>query len=187
MRASFLTLLGLSFILVACHSKTEKESVIVAPQNPMETHGGAIIEGSYDSGNPRDVYFYQADSNGERERYYEAHYYEDNKVYVEGGIKADQRDGIWRAYFENGRLQAEAEYENGVQVGKELVFYENGELFYEGYYTAGNCSGTWSWYTPEGKLEKTIVADEQTICCRSCPKCHALKLQAAQQNTPINE
>ena len=42
---------------------------------------------------------------------------------------------------------------------------------YKGRYNNGICTGKWEFFDQSGVRIQTLVADDTTIVCRSCPKC----------------
>ena len=101
---------------------------------------------SYDNGQPAKVRYY--DKGGQCIR--EVEYHEDGKLYMEGGIKNNLRDGEWTSYFPDGKVQSKGYYENGIRLGKALVYYENGNLWMEGLYSNDKMCGEWIIYDEQG-------------------------------------
>ena len=165
-------------ILFSACSHSNKKSKI----SPLDTMSGRVVETMYPDSMPRDVYYYRIDSEGRltNEKYYEAHYYDNKKIYMEGASADNQRDGEWKAYFENGKLQAVATYRKGIQIGDEKVYYENGNLMYQGQYENGICCGTWKFYNESGKLKNQKKVDDTTYMCGTCPKCLSIKGKEAK-------
>ena len=164
---------------VSCqkHKKRNRKPVIIA--RTLDDYAGmpgGVVRAIYADSTPRDIYFYRVDEQGNRtdELVREVHCYDNQNIYIEGSIKHSERDGVWNAYFKNGRLQATQTYQNGVQVGPEKVYYENGNLMYSGQYENGICTGKWEFFDVSGVRTQTLIADDSTIVCRSCPKCMRL-------------
>lgn len=169
----------LGILFSACSNKYKEPKV-----NPLDTMSGRVVETMYPDSMPRDVYYYRVDNDGHltNEKYYEAHYYDSKKVYMEGGSVHNQRDGEWKAYFENGKIQAVATYRQGVQIGDEKVYYENGNLMYQGQYENGICCGTWKFYNELGKLKNKKEVNDMTYMCGTCPKCLSIKANEQKKN-----
>lgn len=163
----------LSICLSACHSPKHKNTTI----DPDDTAKGRIVTQMYPDSSPRTVLIYEVDANGNKTKNLkrEVHYYQNHKKYIEGNIKENQRDGLWHAYFKDGKLQAQATYKNGVEEGYKVVYRENGNKYYEGYFTNGICTGVWKFYTKDGKLNQSIEATDTSVVCGGCPKCKILK------------
>lgn len=161
---------------VSCTEKKKREKKPVVVARTLDDYAGmpgGVVRNCYADSTPRDIYFYRVDEQGNRtdEIVKEVHCYENRNIYIEGDIKHTERDGVWNAYFKNGRLQATCTYKEGIQVGEEKVYYENGNLMYKGQYDNGICTGKWEFFDESGVRTQSLVADDTTIVCRSCPKC----------------
>jgi len=65
-------------------------------------------------------------------------YHENGQIETEGMFKeADLPDGIWKGYFENGKLNFESNYVNGTQHGITKWYDANGKLYMEQDYNNG--------------------------------------------------
>jgi antitoxin component YwqK of YwqJK toxin-antitoxin module len=82
--------------------------------------------------------------------------YEDGALKIEGLMKNNKREGLWKAWYKNGNLWSQAYYENGLRQGHSTVFYENGKKYYQGEYDNDKQVGKWQFYDPEGNLIKEI-------------------------------
>lgn len=176
------------FFSVACNHNNDQKNLkdTVRVIDPDDTIAGRKVESTYPSGAPNEVNFYRVDENGNvTDELIRKVFYFDNDVkqsnglkqkYIEGSIRNDSlRDGVWKAYHRNGKLQVSATYRLGISVGEEKVYYENGQLAQLGHYDqTGCCTGEWKFYGEDGKEVKIIVADANTVVCRSCPKCKTL-------------
>ncbi len=172
-------LLSILVVAVSCNEKKKrekKETIVARTIDDYANMPGGVIRNCYADSTPRDVYFYKVDEQGNRtdELVQEVHCYENRNIYMEGAIKHEERDGVWNAYFKNGRLQATCTYKEGIQVGEEKVYYENGKLLYSGQYDNGICVGKWEFFNENGIKTVEINANDTTIACRACPKCETL-------------
>jgi antitoxin component YwqK of YwqJK toxin-antitoxin module len=94
--------------------------------------------------------------------------------------KGKVRHGYYKTWFENGNLNQEASYENGVLNGKCIFhyesgklmsiehhknglfsgkyekYYESGQLFLQGNYKNNEMSGSWKTWYPDGILKEEI-------------------------------
>jgi antitoxin component YwqK of YwqJK toxin-antitoxin module len=68
------------------------------------------------------------------------------KLNYEGKYKNGKKDGIWRAYFQNGDLAFEGRYRNGVLDGPSMTFDEDGIHHSEGDFKNGKKEGLWEYY-----------------------------------------
>ncbi|OFX79184.1 MAG: hypothetical protein A2X12_01910 [Bacteroidetes bacterium GWE2_29_8] len=77
--------------------------------------------------------------------------------YKEEGVYVDnEKDGIWKHYYESGKLSFIGEYMYGEPFGKHTYYYENGNVMEEGTYKNGKKNGIWKLFTEEGILLITI-------------------------------
>ncbi len=118
---------------------------------------------SYENEQPRDVFYYEKDSLGQptNVKVHETHYYPEEKVYIDGNIKNNERDGLWYAYHKNGNVQTMAHYRNGQPDGLYAVYHENGSVYYTGQYKAGKRVGVWKFYDEKEKLVRTENFDQK--------------------------
>ncbi len=72
-------------------------------------------------------------------------------AYVTGGL----RDGIWRAWHDNGKLASEGAYQFDRQNGVWQYWHVNGAPFATGTFDFGVKHGWWVTYTDAGKPEKS--------------------------------
>jgi len=86
------------------------------------------------------------------------HFYSDGKTKEVGNYKANEKDGKWEKWDENGNKTAEAYYENGKKTGSWLVWDHKGTKRYEMYYSEGQKTGTWKIWD-----EKGVLTQERTF------------------------
>jgi len=100
----------------------------------------------------------------ETHEYTEIEYSPNGKKILEGKYTPNhKRTGVWRSYFENGKLRSEATFVGGKTDGKITVYRENGSIFYEGYYKQGLKEGIWRIYNDSGKLGAEVKYALDTI------------------------
>ncbi len=118
---------------------------------------------SYKNEKPCDVFYYEKDSLGQptNVKVHETHYYPEEKVYIDGNIKDNERDGLWYAYHKNGNVQTMAHYKNGRPDGLYAVYHENGNVYYTGQYKEGKRTGVWKFYDEKEKLVRTENFDQK--------------------------
>ena len=63
------------------------------------------------------------------------------------------QDGPFKIYYENGQVQAEANYKNGLLHGPSKKYYKNGQLEGEGAYKNGELDGPYRTYYASGQLK----------------------------------
>jgi antitoxin component YwqK of YwqJK toxin-antitoxin module len=117
-----------------------------------------FVEESYPDGTPKVVRHYKHENKEGLLK--EIQYYNDSSVYIEGSYKDGERDGVWTAWFRNGKVWSTGEYRNGKESGKKTVYYENGQKYYEGMVEDEKRIGKWTFWDEEGNMLKTIDYDK---------------------------
>jgi len=146
--------LAIALLLYSCKNGKSKVHTL----DDYASTPGQVVQSYYPDSTPCDILFYRLDSVGHLtdEVIREVHCYDNRNIYMEGGISKEKRDGEWNAYFKDGKMQSEAIYKDGQQVGTEKVYYENGRLMYEAPYENGQLHGTMKEYYQNGTLKKII-------------------------------
>jgi len=109
----------------------------------------------HDNGAPRLVTFYKyhgSDSLLVREEWY----YPDSALRLEGSYAEGKKDGVWKAWYQDGTPWSIGEFRNGLSDGFRMVYHENGQLYYEGNYTKGKRSGHWEFFNSKGEKVKEL-------------------------------
>ena len=63
----------------------------------------------------------------------------------------DQRHGPWRAWYENGQIKMQGEYQYDLPVGQFSWWHPNGQKYAEGQYVDGREHGVWRWWHENGQ------------------------------------
>ncbi len=61
-------------------------------------------------------------------------------------------DGKKQAFYTNGKLEFEEEYQNGMRNGKRIIWYPNGLVYCKQNYVNGLIDGKSEWFYPSGQL-----------------------------------
>lgn len=117
-------------------------------------------EETFKDNTPKVVGIYSINDNNEEEKTAEKVFFPTGELRMQGPIKNNLRDGIWKSYFKNGNIQSEGVFENGLRNGVAVVYHENGNKLYEGFYTQGQKSGNWKFYGKDGTLLKEQNFDQ---------------------------
>ena len=64
-------------------------------------------------------------------------WYENGKLDMKGNYKDGIKDGLWKKWYENGQLVFEMNYKDDKEDGLQRLWYENGQLKSEGNYKDG--------------------------------------------------
>jgi antitoxin component YwqK of YwqJK toxin-antitoxin module len=100
--------------------------------------------------------------DGKRLAVYEWEYYEDGNILKEGPLsKNEKRDGIWKAYYRDGSLWSEGEYNDGIRHGNTKTYHENGKLYYDGKFNNAQKTGIWKFYDKDGNFDYEIDYDSR--------------------------
>ena len=113
-----ISLISLSLTIVACGSKK-------------------VVESTYDNGNPNVVHYYKK-VKGEKVLAREEIFYEKGSKKMAGAFTENQRDGVWKAWYEDGTLWSEGVYKNGKRNGPGTTYHPNGKT--------ACCRQVWSWF-----------------------------------------
>lgn len=117
-----------------------------------------VIESAYENGNPRVVrYYHKRGDVNVLER--EIVFYENKQKKIEGEYKDEQRNGLWKAWYEDGTPWSEAEYKDGKRNGISVAYHQNGEKYIEGVYLNDIRVGAWRFYDSTGVVTKEVNFD----------------------------
>ena len=64
----------------------------------------------------------------------------------EGLVDKGQKTGIWKFYFESGKIKKQTTYSHNVEDGEETFWFENGNIEKKETYTEGRLNGKYAWY-----------------------------------------
>ncbi|MDO6429392.1 hypothetical protein Q4E93_02250 [Flavitalea sp. BT771] len=73
---------------------------------------------------------------------------------VEGFVDKGQRTGIWKLYFESGKIKKQTSYSHNVEDGEETFWFENGNIEKKGTYSEGKLHGKYTWYYENGQKKQ---------------------------------
>lgn len=91
-------------------------------------------------------------------------YYQNGKKMAEGGYQNEKREKIWYFYREeDGVLLLEEHYKDGKRDGVSKAYYENGKVSELVNWVGGERTGPWEQYYSDGKLRlrSTYLCDEK--------------------------
>jgi antitoxin component YwqK of YwqJK toxin-antitoxin module len=105
-----------------------------------DTLGQTLVNGKYFDGQKEEEWIYKVGDYTEKGRYV-----------------ADLKDGVWKAYYSNGKLKYEGSYIQGNPDGEHFFYYPNGQLKETNYYLMGISEKNWKKYDENGMLVLTIT------------------------------
>jgi len=82
---------------------------------------------------------------------------------AEGMIDKGERAGIWKLYYESGKIKKQTAYSHNIEEGEETFWFENGNLEKKGTYAEGKLNGKYTWFyeTGQKKQEGFFVAGSE--------------------------
>lgn len=86
-----------------------------------------------------------------------------SKAFFENGQVADERNwemdvenGVWRQYYPSGKLKLETRVDNGIRNSVYYTYYENGRFEVQGHYKNDRMEGEWVYFDNSGKEVKRV-------------------------------
>jgi antitoxin component YwqK of YwqJK toxin-antitoxin module len=104
----------------------------------------------YPDGRPKKVIEYLSKS-----KYYERDLYENGKIENEKFFEDGLQSGWQFHYSEDGLKRAEMHFKNGSRNGVTHEFHRNGKMGFEGYSVNGKFEGLSTWFFDNGQVEVT--------------------------------
>ncbi len=117
-----------------------------------------VVESSYENGTPKVVKYYHK-IGGKLVLDREVMYYENKQKRIEGEYNNQLRNGIWKAWYENGTIWSVGEYKDGKRNGEGISYHPNGKIYIEGMYRNDTRVGPWRFYDTAGVLTKEVDFD----------------------------
>ena len=118
-----------------------------------------VVEAKYENGNPMIERYYHKKA-GVQILDREVVYYANKQVKMDGEFKDELRDGLWKAWYDNGKPWSEGEYKEGKRNGKGIYYYNNGLKYIEGIYSNDVRVGNWRFYDTTGVMTKEVDFDQ---------------------------
>lgn len=89
-------------------------------------------------------------------------YFENGKLKEKGNYKNSKKNGLWETWFENGQKEDSAIYSKDKLIGTRLMWFSNGQLQLESYWGKNETRiGIWKRYFENGKLESVSGFDNK--------------------------
>jgi len=73
---------------------------------------------------------------------------------LEGFVDKGQKAGVWKLYFESGKIKKQTAYSHNVEDGEETFWFENGNIEKKGTYIEGTLNGKYTWYYENGQKKQ---------------------------------
>jgi antitoxin component YwqK of YwqJK toxin-antitoxin module len=101
---------------------------------------------------------YQVDTKSNMKHGTYKEYGSEGNLLVERSYKKNKMDGVEKRYFENGKVDGEFTYKNGLHEGPFVYYYEeNGNTKQKGTYVAGKMEGMLNTYYSGGQLKEEVM------------------------------
>lgn len=85
------------------------------------------------------------------------------QLLLKGEFVGNNRDGVWKHYYENGKIKILETYMYGEKYGDCKEFFDNGKLKERGYYKYGEKYGVFKTYYVNGKLKEKAVYEDDNL------------------------
>ncbi|HSH66786.1 MAG TPA: hypothetical protein VLB84_13570 [Bacteroidia bacterium] len=82
-------------------------------------------------------------------------YHKNGVIKMQGIMKDNKREGVWKSWYENGLPWSETTFKNGKKDGPTTTWYESGNKRYEGFFTNDKESGRWIFWKEDGSVGDT--------------------------------
>jgi antitoxin component YwqK of YwqJK toxin-antitoxin module len=69
-----------------------------------------------------------------------------------GNYRFGKKDGIWAAFYPDGKIWSENQYKNDSLNGFTNTYFETGQKRYTGFYKNNQPSGVWQFFDTTGKM-----------------------------------
>ena len=117
------------------------------------------IEQTWDTGNPKKVLTYEGEGE-DQIVVAQKEYHADGQLKIEGSFDDGKRNGVWKAYFEDGQVQSQYTYKAGMRDGKCIVYHPSGQVYFEGQWEKDQKVGVWTYFNEDGTISKPVNHSE---------------------------
>lgn len=148
-RNFFVAYLGLVMLISSVTAFGADAGVQNQPKVQLDT-----IRTSYEDGSPARIYTVLAGT--ETREGLSVSYHPNGKVAVEAPYKNGKLDGVFRSYYENGKVWQTVGYLDGIEEGFSVTYYENGSKKIKEVYKNGILDGATEEYYENGKLRRKL-------------------------------
>jgi antitoxin component YwqK of YwqJK toxin-antitoxin module len=85
------------------------------------------------------------------------------KIESKNAKKVKRQNGLFVIYYDNGKIKAERNYQDGRLEGVYKMYYENGNLKLEGYYENDKMNGVFKRYYEDRTLKSEEVYKDNIL------------------------
>lgn len=91
-------------------------------------------------------------------------YYENGKLEIKGNINNNLNEGRWQYFYESGQVESEGDFVNNLPYGLWKWYYRSGNLREEGKFLKGERIGEWKQYNERGEvIEERVFSLSDSI------------------------
>ena len=105
-----------------------------------DEHGNTLTEGRFEEGSEEGHWIFRRGPSIEEGDYFDG-----------------MRTGLWKIWYEEGKIAAEINYEQDLMSGKYTIYYENNVIKRTGKYVNGERDGVWYDYYDTGEMFLTTL------------------------------
>lgn len=116
------------------------------------TFANRVVESEkYDNGNTKYELIAVPGVDGETFEYH-SYYIDGSKEIVGTYNEIGNKSGFWISYYENGQMETQTFYSNGIKHGNAWQYDEDGSVISHAQYKQGKKHGKWTHYDRDGNL-----------------------------------
>jgi len=150
----------LYFILIAvsiasCSSCNEEKSEEQKVKDLYNIGENDSVFMTFKTGEPRIIRTFEF-VDGKQVFVNEREYYESGQKRMEGPLQNRRREGLWKSYYEDGKIWSEGEYKDGLRDGITITYHPNGVKRFEGAFYKSKKSGIWKFWDDKGEFVKEM-------------------------------
>lgn len=156
-----------AFLVLSCHEKKAKSSVLNVDTNLKKTDRGWLYKGQPFSGymieKEENRVVYQLPIAEGREQGLAKGWYNSGEKLLERIFINGKKEGVFKQWWPNGKLRYLFRYKHDQFDGKQLVYFPNGKVREESNYQLGEKEGTQRVWDENSKLISNYVIKNKRI------------------------
>jgi antitoxin component YwqK of YwqJK toxin-antitoxin module len=142
-------------VTIASCSSCNDEKTKQKAEDPYQISENDSVFMTFKNGNPRIIRTFEF-VNGKQVFLDEREYYESGQKRMEGPLQNRRREGLWKSYYEDGKIWSEGEYKDGLRDGITITYHPNGVKRFEGAFYKSKKSGIWKFWDENGEFVKEM-------------------------------
>lgn len=141
--------------MASCSSCNDEKASQQKADDPYQIADNDSVFMAFKNGNPRIIRTYEF-VNGKQVFLTEREFYETGQKRMEGPLEKRRREGLWKSYYEDGKIWSEGEYKDGLRDGLTITYHPNGVKRFEGAFYQSKKSGIWKFWDENGEFVKEM-------------------------------